>query len=252
MLIIRLLFIHIVLFSPLAHAIVNIEALRMDEKEPGWTSQISLSMNGKKGNTDKDAASLGLGVQLVKPQFRTFLIGSGEYGRSDGVVDDEEYFLHLRHTHYLNKELDWEIFTQYESQPFVHHNQRTLVGAGLRTEAEFLGFIGHAGLGLMHEKESVENSNQIRLHADTNRFNAYADLKYRFSSQSNWVGVIYYQPKIDDFNDHQYVISTGVDAKVIDPVSLAFDITHRYDARPLGDLLKPRDLSYNFSINIEF
>lgn len=248
----KTLFASLFLLPTASQAIVNIEALRMNENELGWSSQVSLSMSGKKGNTDTDTSSLGLGVQFVEPQSRTFLIGSGEYGRSDGVVDDEEYFAHLRHTHRFTKKLDWEVFTQYENKPFESDNSRSLVGAGFRAESNFYGFVGHTGLGIMHEQESVTDTNNETIEESNKRFNLFADLKYRFSEESNWVGLIYYQPKVDDFSDHQYVVSTGVDATVAEPVKLAFDVAYRYDSTPLGGVLQKNDMTYNFSINIEF
>jgi len=242
----------LLLFPCSASAIVNIESLRMDETKQGWSSSLAFSLSGKKGSVDNDSASFSIGSQWVEPHSRTLLIGALDYSESSGVKDDEEYFAHLRHTHQWTSTLDWELFTQKEFQPFTYNRKRSLFGGGLRSTMHWQGLVGHAGFGVMKEFESAITVTQQNRQLENDRFNLFANLKYPFSSPANWVGLVYYQPKVTNSNDYQMVMTTGVDAQMFGPLHILFDITYQYDTHPTVPNLEQRNYKYNAAFEIEF
>ncbi len=233
-------------------AIVNIETQRMDEEKPGWSSNFALTLDGKQGNTDKSALAIALGTQWVQDKGRTLLIGALNYGTSDGVKDDEEYFAHLRHTRQFAPGLDWELFTQKEYQPFTFNRKRTLYGGGLRIETNFSQFHGHSGLGIMHVDESATELDRSNHRTQADRLNLFSALKYPLSKTTQWMGVVYFQPQMNRFSDYQASLSTGINAEIIGPLQMTFDISYQYDVEPTASTLGHENLNYNFSMTIDF
>lgn len=104
----------------------------------------------------------------------------------------------------------------------------------------------------MREYESAINIQNKLSSAENDRFNLYSDLKYTFSESANWVGLIYYQPKVTNSNDYQMVFTTGVDAQVFGPFHLVFDVTYQYDTHSTVPGLENRNYKYNAAFEIEF
>lgn len=233
-------------------AIVNIETQRMDEDKLGWSSNFALTLDGKQGNTDKSALAIALGTQWVEDNARTLLIGALNYGTSDGVKDDEEYFAHLRHTHQFAPGLDWEVFTQKEYQPFTFNRKRSLYGGGIRLATQFYRFDGHAGMGLMHVDESATEADLSNHRTQADRLNLFSALKYPLSKTAHWIGVVYFQPQINHLSDYQASITTGINAEVIGPLQMTFDISYQYDVEPTASTLGHENLNYQFSMTVAF
>ena len=238
------------LLSNSAQAIVNIESLRMDAEQLGWSSSLNLSGQGKKGNTDKDAFKVGFGVQFVEEHSRTFLIGSVEYGETRQQKDDESYFAHLRHTHDLVPTWAWEAFTQYEAEPLVYDKKRSLLGGGLRKSVQAKALTWHFGMGAFYEHETAVLNN-ASLTTDLGRGNFYTTFKQQLNDHASWFGSAYYQPQLDAWGHYRAIASLGAESKLTQRISLSLGTSYGYESSPLASA-KKEDLAYQFGINVNF
>ena len=238
------------LVSGSAQAIVNIESLRMNAEQLGWSSSINFSGQGKKGNTDKDAVKVGFGVQFVEEHSRTFLIGSVEYGENSQKKDDESYFAHLRHTHDLVPTWAWEAFTQYEAEPLVYDKQRSLLGAGLRKSVQAKELKWHFGVGAFYEHETAVLNN-ANLTTDLGRGNFYTTFKHQLNDHASWFGSAYYQPQLDRWNHYRAIATLGAESKLTQLISLSLGTSYGYESSPLASA-KKEDLAYQFGIQVNF
>ncbi len=193
-------------------ALISIAPVEIGEK-PGIYAKVGVSLETKRGNTDKDNYKASLRVAYDNDiNYVLWSELSGEYGKSNDVEDTNKVFWHLRYisTLYNNENFRYEMFAQLQSDNFRQINNRFLSGAGLRYRIfnsikDGKGFFGVGGL-----YESIKyNNSQVDPSEDNARLNSYLAYTVSFTNKSTFSSSIYYQPKINDFKD--YVQSTNLE-----------------------------------------
>ncbi|WP_044410958.1 DUF481 domain-containing protein [Thiomicrospira microaerophila] len=240
------------LISHSALAIVNIENLRMDESQAGFSTSTTLSVSGKRGNTDEDIYGLTGGMQYIGEDtaVRNLFLYDLKNSQSNGTPYSESYFVHYRHTRQLNTHWAWEKFIQHQSEPLSDKRERNLIGTNARYRLTTSPFNGHAGVGLMYEQRSVKPNNQLTEDKGV-RFNLYLDSKYKLSENTDWKISLYAQPKVDAIADLRSVASTGLTTRINQRFAFTFDLAYSHDAKPLT-AQKSYDLNYKTGINLRF
>jgi hypothetical protein len=241
------------IFAPSAFAIVNIENLRMNEDQTGFSASSTISAKGKRGNTDEDEYALDGGIQWLSEsrQRSDLLLFSSEQNRANQQTYSEEYFIHLRHTEALTEKWAWEIYAQHESEPLTDDRLRNLVGSNLRYRLDFFPFNGHGGVGLMQEQRSVEPTGQNKVERETTRFNFYLNSSHQLTETTDWKISLYAQPKTDNWDDVRAIAATGISVKINSTFALTLDLSYSHDSEPLL-AQKEYDLSYKNGFNIKF
>ena len=260
----RLIFVCILLYSSYAGAIVNIENMRVDsdDKTHGFDGKLALDINGKNGNTQNSKAGFGGRAQWYAENGTRFAVLNYEYGESSDAKDTDKTFLHFRNIGYLKNQLNggysrgfaWEAFAQLENNEFTRLSLRTLLGAGVRWrmlhDSEQTAYLG---LGVFRSKEKLE-STLLATDAGvsySNRMNFYLVYKYILADHARLVNTLYYQPDIDEASDYRLFDQIGLLVDITSNLSFKLSVDVTRDSRP-PQLIKKTDTSYNSGFEYRF
>ena len=228
-----LFFMLIISFSSMALAITNIESERLNNTEQGTTGNVSLSLDGRIGNSDKLA--LGSALKLIRAYKRDewIAIVSRDYAEVDSEVNTDETLVHLRYLTKHTRNWGHEIFVQYQEDKFSSLARRSLVGAGLRytlssnLPKEEQTHANHFGFGLFHEEEEyvpgvIPNDEQ------SIRLNVYWAFKNKISDIALYTSTLYFQPKMDRLSDEKGLWQNSLTLSVTSTISLSltWDVEH--------------------------
>lgn len=235
-----------------AIAITNIESRRAPSTDDGVGGQFRLTAAGKTGNTDKHSLSGQLRLDRHQGATHWFLIGSSEYGESNGQKNTQNNFAHLRRIATLSDDWAWEIFAQYQDDAFRLLDARSLVGTGLRrhlipdTGEQRLAI----GAGAYYTREVYDLTSR-RLQEDYARGNAYLSLQLPLNAQSTLSNITYLQPRLDHLEDFYAYNDLSLQVNVAGSVSLRVALESRYDSHPVADV-ETTDHSYTTALVIDF
>lgn len=241
------------LFASLpAFAIVNVEDDRLTELTPGFNGKISLSGDLTGGNQDQEESSYSAKlVYLSEAKSETMILYDREYARAEGVVSNDNAFVHLRHTHPFTDSWSWEVFHQQENDKFFDLLSRKLTGAGLRYTIGYepKTYAHYLGIGAFQETEEYQDYEK----AETNRLNLYWSYQKKYESMGEnppSAGIIlYYQPSFEDSEDYRGIAEPFVKFSLTEKASLSLSYEAKFDSRPL---LKPEMLDYTSKTSLEY
>jgi putative salt-induced outer membrane protein YdiY len=216
-------------------ALVSISPVELGKK-PGLSGSFEAGLETKRGNTDKD--NYKASVKINYDNNESYVIWgefSGEYGESNYAKDTNKAFSHLRYIHSLTNDenLRYELFAQLESDEFRQINSRTLGGAGLRYRVFNSPKNGKGFLGLGGFYENIEYKNPLIDPSEDNaRINSYLAYSIDYTELSTFSYVVYYQPKVDDYDD--YIFSNQLELKIniIKTLFLKINVSWNEDSAP--------------------
>lgn len=214
-------------------AITNIESTRLNNTEEGTTGNVSLSLDGRIGNSDKLA--LGTALKLIRAYRRDewIAIVSRDYAEVDSEVNTDESLVHLRYLTKHTRNWGHEIFVQYQEDKFSFLSKRSLAGAGLRytlssnIPKEEQTHANHFGFGFFHEEEeyipgvNTDDEKSIRL-------NLYWAFKNKISDNAFYTSTLYFQPKLERLSDEKGLWQNALTISVTKTISLSltWDVEH--------------------------
>ncbi len=242
------------LVSP-AHAIVNIEEMRGKPQQDGWRGNVSLSVSGDSGNTDKAGASTGGQLYWQRDRITRLIAASYSYGENSRTRDTNKGFIHLRHITQQTPDMALEIFTQATRNEFSRLSLRTLVGAGTRLTLHEKKSTGSAylGIGAFYLSETLEK--RAGLSDDgTEKFwraNLYLALRYRFNDHTRIASTTYYQPALNNGSDYRILEEGNLKVKLSDALDLKLSIEITHDSEP-PQSIENTDISYKTGIEYQF
>ncbi len=250
----RFLLLSALLIASSLHALVSIAPVDVGET-PGFSGNVSGSFSSKSGNTEKDEYSLGARLQYDEGEhFVVWGVLSYDYGKSEGVKNEDSAYLHLRYIHALDAEKAWcaELFAQTQQDDFKDINNRSLLGAGLRWrffDSEKWGR-GYAGLGAMYETVSYARESLNR-DEDHGRLNSYVAYTKRLPNASRLSYVGYYQPRLDEASDYVTTHSLELIVPIYGSLQLSLGADYAYDSRPPAGI-KKKDTAFKSTLLWEF
>ncbi len=228
-----------------SHGITNIESTRLNNTEEGTTGNVSLSLDGRIGGSDKIA--LGTSAKLIRAYRHDEWIAliSRDYAEVDSEVNTDESLVHLR---YLTKHTpNWghEVFTQYQEDKFSFLARRTLLGAGIRytlSSDEPLQQANNFGVGLFYEEEnyintSTKNENNVRL-------NLYWAYKNKVHKNILYTSTLYFQPEASQLSDQKGLWQNALTISVTSTISLSLNWDMEHDTNT-PDGANDTETSYN-------
>ena len=251
----RLILILICAWSGAAHAIVNVEDMRIGSPKPGYSGHVDVAISGKSGNTDKAETQLDAHLRWHRERITNLLIASYDYAETSSVRDTNNTFLHARHVRQTSELRAWEWFAQWEENEFARLSFRRLVGTGMRlTLAESPERLSmHLGLGAFYTQQQLEQQPGLSDGGDASfwRANLYFAYKHRLNQQLSLQSTTYYQPKLADGADFRALEQAALTVKMTDRLSLrlALDIIH--DSRP-PETVEQTDVSYTTGLSYDF
>lgn len=242
-------------WSATAHAIVNVEDMRIGAPRPGFSGQLNVAISGKSGNTDKAETQLDTHLRWHREQVTNLLIASYDYAETNAVRDTNNTLLHARHVRQTSARRAWELFAQWEENQFARLSFRGLLGAGtrltLRESPERLSL--HLGIGAFYAEQKLEKEPGLSDDGRENfwRANFYLAYKHRLNEQVSLQSTTYYQPKLADGADFRALEQAALTVKMTDKLSLRLAVNIAHDSRP-PETVKRTDLSYTTGLSYDF
>lgn len=235
---------------PPVQAIVNVEDLRLNSEQPGWSGSATLNVSGKSGNTENLTGSANVGIQFNHQQATELFLVSYEVSETQQQRTDESQFLHLRHTQAFRPSWDWEGYAQYEATPFVLNKTRSLLGAGVRWHVKYRAFTGRLSSSLFYENEQVDLS-KGRTTFEVGRFNWMTEGQYQLSKNAKAGLTLFFQPKVDQWANNRTIAKMALDSMLTGQWSLAASLNYKHDSQPY-QTLKSDDWAYGMGLNYQF
>lgn len=221
------------LSSVSTHAITNIESERLNNTN-GTVGSISLSMDGRIGNSDKVA--FGTSAKVIRSFRRDEIIAivSRDYAEVDDEVNTDETFVHLRYLTKRSNQWGHEVFAQHEEDQFDILKRRSLLGAGLRYTLQAdpeQQQANHIGIGAFHEEEFYQDS--AALDSEKNvRLNLYWAYRNQLTDNAAYTSTFYFQPMYDQLGDEKGLWQNALTISVTSTISLSltWDVQHDTNA----------------------
>lgn len=236
-----------------AQAQVNVEPLRQQVADRGFTARLAGSLNGYAGNTE--------GVQLGASAFMggrymrhlTYGSGSASYAKLNEVISVAKWFSHLRYNYELEPWLLWEAFGQVEGDRFRRVSLRRLFGVGPRLELiESDHFDLAYGSSYLNEvSTSPSDSSGPGGTRQVHRWNNYLSAALRADPKITLSNVTYVQPSFASFADVHVLSVLSADFEVTPRLHSRLDATLRYESPHPRDV-KPTDLELKSSLELVF
>lgn len=242
-------------WSAAAHAIVNVEDMRIGAARPGFSGQVNIAISGKSGNTDKEETQLDAHLRWHREQVTNLFVASYDYAETNVVRDTNNSLLHARHVRQTSARRAWEFFAQWEENQFSRLSFRGLLGAGTRLTlletAERLSL--HLGIGAFYAEQRLEKEPGLIDEGRENfwRANFYLAYKHRLNEQLRLQSTTYYQPRLDDGANFRALEQAALMVKMTDKLSLRLSLDIAHDSRP-PETVKRTDISYTTGLSYDF
>ncbi len=234
-------------------AIVDIASVDFGEKEKGFSGSVYGSFQKTRGNTDKDEAEYGGRIQYDTNKTITWLQGSVENDKANGVSNADNAFAHLRHIHQMfNPNWAMEFYTQLKQDKFKSLQNRTVFGIGPRYKIADSPTYGKLFMGLSAMEERIRyTDDQIDPTERNYRASSYLSYKVSINSNLEFSSLGYYQPKIDNGSDYMTACTTELMIHLTKVIDLSYQYELDYDSQPANSVAKT-DTRQKFSFVYRF
>ncbi|MFV1998301.1 MAG: YdiY family protein [Acidiferrobacterales bacterium] len=239
----------LLLVSSNAFAIVNVENIRVEKREDGFSGQLRVLASLQNGNTNNNRVGLGSRLQWIRGNITNFLVLNYDYGNSGGATDINKSFLHGRHIVQQNEKWAWEGFGQLAQDEFKRLSIRMLAGAGVRltlSEKTHKGAM-YLGLGTFYSTEKLDDNSTSSLF----RASTYFVYKYSLNPNTHFISTTYYQPALSDPGDFRALQQAGFNVAISKTLDLKLSLDISYDNQPpIG--VESTDTSFRTGIEYRF
>ncbi len=232
------------------YGVVSISPVEIGDN-PGFKGEVDGALDTKRGNTDSDSYTASM--KLTYDNNVSYVVWSElsfTYGEASGVKNANKTFAHIRYIHKLKKNLDWEAFVQSQSNEFTKVDERLLGGGDLRIHVHS-NRLGTLYFGVGGFFEYITYTTSIDPNENNVRASIYGAYKKAFTQETELSYLLYYQPKMTNFND--YILLNILELKVLvyKQLFIHFNINYREDSRPaIG--VKSLDISQTTSFSYTF
>ena len=222
--------------------IVNIENLR-HSGEIGEFKSVGLSLNGSRGNEDRDDFKLNLSYTKNNDNIESLITLSHSERTKDDVLEDKSSFFHSRLLFKSDKSYDYELYAQSSKNPFQSYKKRDLLGFGMRFD---LSKKSKIGLSLLHEKEeSLKGINK-----ETDRINLYLYREIELQNDNFLSTSLFYQPSIKELSsDYKISALISLNMPLSEKILIQIQISTAMDNDP-PDISKKSN--HSFSTNFRY
>lgn len=226
----------------LSQPIVNIENLR-HSGEVGEFKSAGLSLNGSRGNEDRDDFKLNLAFTKNTENIESLITASHSERTKDDVLEDKSSFFHSRLLFKSDKKYDFELYVQSSKNPFQSYKKRDLIGFGARFDISKESKIG---LSLLHEnEESLQGINK-----ETDRVNLYLYKRVELANSNFLSASLFYQPSLQDFgSDYKVSALMSLNIPISEKILVEIQISTALDNDP-PDISKKSN--HSFSTNFRY
>lgn len=239
----------LLIFPSNTYAIVNIENIRVQKSEDGFSGQLDIDASLQSGNTNNTRIGIGNRLQWIRGNKTNFLVLNYDYGERSGTRDINKSFLHGRHIVQRNENWAWEGFGQLEQNEFTRLSFRALAGAGVRRtlieKADKTAI--YSGLGGFYSTEQLDDSSTT----DLIRANIYFVVKHAFNQNTHFIGTAYYQPAVSNLDDFRALGQAAINVAISKKLDLKLSLDIAHDSQPPTGV-KSTDTSFRTGIEYRF
>lgn len=213
--------------------IINVESQRLSSDTTGWHGLYNLSVDYVKNTNQLLTLTNNLSAEYVKGRSNWLFLHNLNASISNVATLENSLFFHIRYNYHKTRRLTYEVLAQYQKNIPLKIDHRVLTGLGPR-----YGFIQQknfelfGGCILLYE---YDNELETDIEHHDLRLSSYLSTEYKLTDKLEWVAVLYYQPRIDYWEDFRTTLQTQL--KFLIFKSLAFTSTYSmsYDAFPVQD-----------------
>jgi len=244
----------LILFAGCLLAQVNTEKYRASDKKVGLSGYLELSGTVKTGNTEKTEAGIDGRLNWKTTGSTTFFVFESDYEWVNGKRSSDEGLFHIRHMKVLAKPISVEAFGQVNYDKKLLIKNRELIGAGIRYKLfDFEKSDLSVGTAYMFEHENYDLSANAThpTEVKVSRWSNYVSFYLQFNPNVTLGGVVYYQPRFNDFNDYRLLNENSLMVGITEVFSLSINFKIRHDSNP-PDGIKKTDTQTDFGIAIKF
>lgn len=209
--------------------VINIEKQRKD-KDKSFYGNVRASLQYQESNTSLWRTSINGDIYLRMKKHLLMSFTNWDYFRSGKDQLQNFGFEHLRYNWMIDSTFTIEVFGQYQFDDFRNIEYRALGGAGVRIDLFVNDSIRwFTGLSGMYEDRFFTYEGTGQHHW---RINLYTNLNWDLSSNVNLSGIIYYQPAVDDFSDHNISAEARFKIDLIQKLKFYVSGTLTYETNP--------------------
>lgn len=235
-----------------SYAVVSIAPVEIG-KNPGVSGEVEASLETKRGNTEKDEYKGGARILYDNnASYVTWGEFSANYAEASGVKNTNKTYAHLRYIHTFDaqKDINWELFVQSQTNEFTKIEERFLAGGGFRFHIlDKLMAKAYIGVGGFYEH--IDYTTNVDPIEDNVRANLYLSYSRKLGEDSSIAYVGYYQPKVDAIDD--YVLSNGLELRVhvYEELYASIKVYYDVDSKPAVGV-KKEDFTQTTSLIYKF
>jgi len=226
------------LASSPARAQVNSEPLRKKIHDKGFSGLLSLTFDGRTGNTTGVTTDGLVGAGFASERNLVFAFASVDYSRANGTLAVDKSFAHARYNYEIDSWFWWEVFAQAQSDVFEKIKLRDLWGTGPRfalyKDDEFGLYLGVA---YMFERDVYDVPSSDGRVQFMNRISIYLTAHAALADGIDAVTTTYVQPRIDDPGDIRVQSESGFVFKIKAWLATSISFVAHYDSSPPSGVL---------------
>lgn len=214
---------------------VNIESLRKELDQPGFSGAVNANLSMQTGSVDLQELSGNAQVNYSQPKYYFLLIGEESLGWKDGEKFSNAGLAHLRFVHKSTPVFNPEVFIQANYSRERKLLERYLSGVGMRinllkSKSQFLS----VGVAMMVEYEKLNELNLAGENkvVDAWRGSSYLSYAVDLKDDLRFSTVTYYQPRPDFFSDYRVLSNSLLSFTLVDPVVINVSFNLLYDSEP--------------------
>jgi putative salt-induced outer membrane protein YdiY len=241
----------LVLALPLAAAAYeSVETDTINTPDQGGHGSISAVLDGRSGNTDREAYTVGGRADYRSRETDMFVLVEHSHATAltpEQEVEDSSW----AHAHYRDEfkhALAAEAFVDARKDDFQLLDLRTQFGLGARFTLNYEQDVRavYAGIGVLHEWEDQANQDDHYW-----RLNPYFTYKRQVNEQLRVLTHLAYQPRLDDGDDYLVAAELALLVKLSTHVDLKLGGRWQYDSEaPMG--IESDDTRYLTSLKLHF
>ncbi len=225
-----LLFIfHLALITNIEAQVVNIEKQRTDKNKAFYGNvQASMQYENSKKVIWQNSTSSDLYFRWGRHYFMSFT--SWDYISAGKENLQDKGHEHIRYNFMIDSLFAFEIFGQYQFNDLRKIKYRTLGGAGLRLNiiaGDSLKWF--TGSSIMYEERYFTYKAPGQYHW---RINLYTNLLWNISDATKLSGIVYFQPSVYNFSNHNISGEAQIQIRLIKKLSLIVNTTLTYETTP--------------------
>eukprot|EP01047_Picozoa_sp_COSAG01_P032166 COSAG01_NODE_2312_length_7938_cov_4.108687_10_plen_247_part_00 len=233
----------------MSSALVNTEKFRSLDQSHKLQQSLSFNTKMLSGNKHQRDFSGYYRLDFFHQNIRHYLIANLDYGKSEGLENTNNAFLHARAIFETKKRYDYEAYAQYEYDRFLDLEKRVLVGCGIRAKlTRFKPYQVYSGFSVLVELESNKNKSE----ANVLRLSQYITFQTLLLPDLNYSSTTYIQPALSNLSDFRVYSLHHLNYQLKQRLSCFVDLEFRYNHQPVISTHKRHDIVFKQGFRLSF